>query len=85
MLSLWVKFGVNIKKGVVKKRKYTLRPRKKSKLQDKKLKAIRVENRKSTTKIINKWVETGINVCYRIVRNQLNGMRLFNKPNKNQY
>uniref|UniRef100_A0A4W6BLW5 Transposase Tc1-like domain-containing protein n=1 Tax=Lates calcarifer TaxID=8187 RepID=A0A4W6BLW5_LATCA len=46
-----------------------------SKRQDRKLKAICLENRKCTAKQMrNKWEETGVNVCDRTVRNRLKEM-----------
>uniref|UniRef100_A0A672LFZ7 Transposase Tc1-like domain-containing protein n=1 Tax=Sinocyclocheilus grahami TaxID=75366 RepID=A0A672LFZ7_SINGR len=50
----------------------TGRPKKTSKRQDRKLKAICLEYRKCTTKQMkNTWAETGVNVCDRTVRNRL--------------
>uniref|UniRef100_A0A3B1IMH6 Transposase Tc1-like domain-containing protein n=1 Tax=Astyanax mexicanus TaxID=7994 RepID=A0A3B1IMH6_ASTMX len=55
--------------------KRTGRPRKTSKRQDKQLKAICLENRKSTTKQMkHTWEEAGANVCDRTVRNRLKEM-----------
>uniref|UniRef100_A0A3B5QEL9 Transposase Tc1-like domain-containing protein n=1 Tax=Xiphophorus maculatus TaxID=8083 RepID=A0A3B5QEL9_XIPMA len=60
---------------MVVKAKRTGRPRKTSKRQDKQLKAICLENRKSTTKQMkHKWEEVGVNVCDRTVRNRLKEM-----------
>ena len=51
------------------------KPWKTSKRQDRKLKAICLDKRKCTTKQMkDKWVETGVNVCDRNVRNRLNEM-----------
>uniref|UniRef100_A0A3B4YMY3 Transposase Tc1-like domain-containing protein n=1 Tax=Seriola lalandi dorsalis TaxID=1841481 RepID=A0A3B4YMY3_SERLL len=67
--KIWTKYKQN---GKVVKGKHTGRPRKTSKRQDRKLKAICLENRKCTTKQMgNKWAETGVNVCDRTVTNRL--------------
>uniref|UniRef100_A0A3B5BLK5 Transposase Tc1-like domain-containing protein n=1 Tax=Stegastes partitus TaxID=144197 RepID=A0A3B5BLK5_9TELE len=67
--KIWTKYKQH---GKVVKGKHTGRPRKTSKHQDRKLKAICLENRKCTAKQMrNKWAETGVNVCYRTVRNCL--------------
>uniref|UniRef100_A0A3Q3AU23 Tc1-like transposase DDE domain-containing protein n=1 Tax=Kryptolebias marmoratus TaxID=37003 RepID=A0A3Q3AU23_KRYMA len=68
----WAKYKQHWK---VVKGKHTGRPRNTSKHQDRKLKAICLENRKCTTKQVrNKWEETGVNVCDRTVRNHLKEM-----------
>uniref|UniRef100_A0A4W6E2X4 Transposase Tc1-like domain-containing protein n=1 Tax=Lates calcarifer TaxID=8187 RepID=A0A4W6E2X4_LATCA len=55
--------------------------KKTSKRQDRKLKAICLENRKCTAKQMrNKWEETGVNVCDRTVRNRLKEMGFKRKP-----
>ncbi len=70
--KIWCKYKQN---GKVTKGKHTSRPRKTSKRQDRKLKAICLENRNCTMKQMkNKWAETGVNVCNRTVRNRLNEM-----------
>uniref|UniRef100_A0A3B4Y4D5 Transposase Tc1-like domain-containing protein n=1 Tax=Seriola lalandi dorsalis TaxID=1841481 RepID=A0A3B4Y4D5_SERLL len=70
--KIWTKYRQN---GKVVKGKHTGRPRKTSKRQDRKLKAICLENRKCTTKQMrNKWTETGVDVCDRTVRNHLQEM-----------
>jgi transposase len=62
--------------GKVVKGKHTGRPRKTSKRQDRKLRAICLKNRKCTTKQMrNEWEETGVKVCDRTVRNRLKEMR----------
>uniref|UniRef100_A0A8B9HVS6 Transposase Tc1-like domain-containing protein n=1 Tax=Astyanax mexicanus TaxID=7994 RepID=A0A8B9HVS6_ASTMX len=67
--------GCSQSHGMVVKAKRTGRPRKTSKRQDKQLKAICLENRKSTTKQMkHKWEEAGANVCDRTVRNRLKEM-----------
>uniref|UniRef100_A0A8C5HUA9 Transposase Tc1-like domain-containing protein n=1 Tax=Gouania willdenowi TaxID=441366 RepID=A0A8C5HUA9_GOUWI len=69
--TIWTKYKQH---GKVVKGKRTGRRRKTSKHQDRKLKAICLENRKLTAKQMrNKWAETG--VCVRTVRNRLKGMR----------
>ncbi|CAJ0940514.1 unnamed protein product [Ranitomeya imitator] len=63
--KIWAKYKQH---GKFVKGKHTGRPRKTSKLQDRKLKAICLQNRKCTTKQMrNEWVETGVNVCDRTV------------------
>uniref|UniRef100_A0A4W6EZN1 Transposase Tc1-like domain-containing protein n=1 Tax=Lates calcarifer TaxID=8187 RepID=A0A4W6EZN1_LATCA len=70
--KIWTKYKQH---GKVVKGKHTGRPRKTSKRQDRKLKAICLENRKCTAKQMrNKWEETGVNVCDRTVRNRLKEM-----------
>ena len=70
--KIWGKYKQN---GEVIKGKHTGRPRKTSKRQDKKLKAICRENKTFTTKEMkNKWAEIGVNVSDRTVRNRLNEM-----------
>uniref|UniRef100_A0A3B1JFU1 Transposase Tc1-like domain-containing protein n=1 Tax=Astyanax mexicanus TaxID=7994 RepID=A0A3B1JFU1_ASTMX len=72
--KIWTKYKQH---GMVVKAKRTGRPRKTSKRQDKQLKAICLENRKSTTKQLkmkHKWEEAGANVCDRTVRNRLKEM-----------
>uniref|UniRef100_A0A3B5QLJ4 Transposase Tc1-like domain-containing protein n=1 Tax=Xiphophorus maculatus TaxID=8083 RepID=A0A3B5QLJ4_XIPMA len=70
--KIWTKYKQH---GMVVKAKRTGRPRKTSKRQDKQLKAICLENRKSTTKQMkHKWEEVGVNVCDRTVRNRLKEM-----------
>uniref|UniRef100_A0A3B5QUP0 Transposase Tc1-like domain-containing protein n=1 Tax=Xiphophorus maculatus TaxID=8083 RepID=A0A3B5QUP0_XIPMA len=70
--KIWTKYKQH---GMVVKAKRTGRPRKTSKRQDKQLKAICLENRKSTTKQMkHKWEEVGVNVCDRTVRNRLEEM-----------
>lgn len=70
--KIWTKYKSN---GKVVKGKRTGRPRKTSKRQDRKLKAICLENRKCTTKQMrNKWAESGVHVCDRTVRNRLKEM-----------
>uniref|UniRef100_A0AAR2K6C9 Transposase Tc1-like domain-containing protein n=1 Tax=Pygocentrus nattereri TaxID=42514 RepID=A0AAR2K6C9_PYGNA len=70
--KIWTKYKQH---GMVVKAKRTGRPRKTSKRQDKELKAICLENRKSTTKQMkHKWEEAGANVCDRTVRNRLKEM-----------
>uniref|UniRef100_A0A3B5PUG8 Transposase Tc1-like domain-containing protein n=1 Tax=Xiphophorus maculatus TaxID=8083 RepID=A0A3B5PUG8_XIPMA len=70
--KIWTKYKQH---GMVVKAKRTGRPRKTSKHQDKQLKAICLENRKSTTKQMkHKWEEVGVNVCDRTVRNRLKEM-----------
>uniref|UniRef100_A0A673LMH6 Transposase Tc1-like domain-containing protein n=1 Tax=Sinocyclocheilus rhinocerous TaxID=307959 RepID=A0A673LMH6_9TELE len=78
--KIWCKYKQN---GKVTKGKHTGRPRKTSKRQDRKLKAICLENRKCTTKQMkHKWAETGVNVCDRTVRNRLNEMRFIYRKKK---
>uniref|UniRef100_A0A3Q2ZWT6 Transposase Tc1-like domain-containing protein n=1 Tax=Kryptolebias marmoratus TaxID=37003 RepID=A0A3Q2ZWT6_KRYMA len=68
----WTKYKQH---GKVVKGKHSGRPRKTSKRQDRKLKAICLENRICTTKLMrNKWEETGVNVCDQTVRNHLKEM-----------
>uniref|UniRef100_A0A3B1JCI9 Tc1-like transposase DDE domain-containing protein n=1 Tax=Astyanax mexicanus TaxID=7994 RepID=A0A3B1JCI9_ASTMX len=70
--KIWTKYKQH---GMVVKAKRTGRPRKTSKRQDKQLKAICLENRKSTTKQMkHKWEEAGANVCDQTVRNRLKEM-----------
>uniref|UniRef100_A0A3B5PUV6 Transposase Tc1-like domain-containing protein n=1 Tax=Xiphophorus maculatus TaxID=8083 RepID=A0A3B5PUV6_XIPMA len=70
--KIWTKYKQH---GMVVKAKRTGRPRQTSKRQDKQLKAICLENRKSTTKQMkHKWEEVGVNVCDRTVRNRLKEM-----------
>uniref|UniRef100_A0A3B3YRI5 Transposase Tc1-like domain-containing protein n=1 Tax=Poecilia mexicana TaxID=48701 RepID=A0A3B3YRI5_9TELE len=70
--KIWTKYKQH---GMVVKAKCTGRPRKTLKRQDKQLKAICLENRKSTTKQMkHKWEEAGVNVCDRTVRNRLKEM-----------
>ena len=70
--KIWTKYKQH---GNVVKGNHTCRPRKTSKSQDRKLKAICLENRKCTAKQMrNKWEETGVNVCDRTVRNCLKEM-----------
>uniref|UniRef100_A0A671WUZ7 Transposase Tc1-like domain-containing protein n=1 Tax=Sparus aurata TaxID=8175 RepID=A0A671WUZ7_SPAAU len=57
--KIWTKYKQH---GKVVKGKHTGRPRKTSKRQDRKLKAVCLENRKCTAKQMrNKWEETGVN------------------------
>lgn len=51
------------------KEKYQGRPKMMSKGQDRKRKALKIENAQQ-----NKWAKTGVNVCDQIVRNHLNEM-----------
>ncbi|CAI9583149.1 unnamed protein product, partial [Staurois parvus] len=70
--KIWTKYKSN---GKVVKGKRTGRPRKTSKRQDRKLKAICLENSICTAKQMrNKWAEAGVNVCDRIVRHCLKEM-----------
>uniref|UniRef100_A0A3B3QDG3 Transposase Tc1-like domain-containing protein n=1 Tax=Paramormyrops kingsleyae TaxID=1676925 RepID=A0A3B3QDG3_9TELE len=70
--KIWSRYKQN---GKVVKGKHTGRRRKTSKRQDRKLKAICLENRKYTAKQMkDKWAETGGNVCDRTVRNRLREM-----------
>uniref|UniRef100_A0A672Y5E8 Transposase Tc1-like domain-containing protein n=1 Tax=Sphaeramia orbicularis TaxID=375764 RepID=A0A672Y5E8_9TELE len=70
--KIWTKYKQH---GKAVKGKHTGRPRKTSNRQDRKLKAICLENRKCTAKQMrNKWEEAGVNVCDRTVRNRLKEM-----------
>uniref|UniRef100_A0A3B3ULQ4 Transposase Tc1-like domain-containing protein n=1 Tax=Poecilia latipinna TaxID=48699 RepID=A0A3B3ULQ4_9TELE len=67
--KIWTKYKQH---GMVVNAKRTGRPRKTSKRQDKQLKVICLENRKSTTKQMkHKWEEAGVNVGDRSVKNPL--------------
>lgn len=64
MCKIWCKYKLN---GKIIRGKDTGRIRRMSKPQDKKLKAIWLNNRKCTAnQMKNKWGETGVNVCDRI-------------------
>ncbi|CAJ0929362.1 unnamed protein product [Ranitomeya imitator] len=64
--KIWTKYKQH---GKVVKGKHTGRSRKASKRQDRKLKAICLQNRKCTTKqMTNQWVKTVVHVCDRTVK-----------------